>query len=290
MPTTTFTEDIALSVNGGKDTLALSNTTTDVGITIGVDTNIYRAGTNTLKTDDVFWAVDDIYSQGIIHAGHDTSNKVDIGHNGVASASAIAFNTDTNLYRNAANTLKTDDEFIIGINGGKDTLALTDTTADVGITIGADTNLYRSAANTLKTDDEFAIGINGGKDTLALTDTTANVGITIGVDTNLYRAGSNTLKTDDVFWAVDDIYSQGIIHAHHNGGANNVHIGSTGAASGPAIALGDSNHVSIRRGTGDPAGVVTANVGSLFLRSDGGATTTLYVKESGTGNTGWVAK
>lgn len=43
-------------------------------------------------------------------------------------------------------------------------------------------------------------------------------------------------------------------------------------------------------GTGSPAGVVTAPVGSIFLRTDGGAGTTLYVKESGTGNTGWVAK
>lgn len=43
-------------------------------------------------------------------------------------------------------------------------------------------------------------------------------------------------------------------------------------------------------GTGSPEGVVTANVGSLYSRTDGGAGTSLYVKESGTGNTGWVAK
>ena len=43
-------------------------------------------------------------------------------------------------------------------------------------------------------------------------------------------------------------------------------------------------------GTGSPEGVVTATVGSVFLRTNGGASTTLYVKESGTGNTGWVAK
>lgn len=43
-------------------------------------------------------------------------------------------------------------------------------------------------------------------------------------------------------------------------------------------------------GSGTPEGVVTATVGSLFTRTDGGADTTLYVKESGTGNTGWVAK
>jgi hypothetical protein len=42
--------------------------------------------------------------------------------------------------------------------------------------------------------------------------------------------------------------------------------------------------------TGTPEGVVTAPVGSLATRTDGGAATTLYIKESGTGNTGWVAK
>ena len=45
-----------------------------------------------------------------------------------------------------------------------------------------------------------------------------------------------------------------------------------------------------RTGAGTPEGVVTAPVGSLFTRTDGGANTTLYVKESGAGNTGWVAK
>lgn len=47
---------------------------------------------------------------------------------------------------------------------------------------------------------------------------------------------------------------------------------------------------TLRTGTGDPEGVVEAPVGSLFLRTDGGASTTLYVKESGVSNTGWAAK
>lgn len=41
---------------------------------------------------------------------------------------------------------------------------------------------------------------------------------------------------------------------------------------------------------GTPEGAVTAPVGAQCLRRDGGAATTLYIKESGTGNTGWVAK
>lgn len=44
------------------------------------------------------------------------------------------------------------------------------------------------------------------------------------------------------------------------------------------------------RGTGSPENVIAATVGSLYSRIDGGAGTTLYVKETGTGNTGWVAK
>lgn len=43
-------------------------------------------------------------------------------------------------------------------------------------------------------------------------------------------------------------------------------------------------------GSGTPEGAITAPVGSLYTRTDGGAGTTLYVKESGAGNTGWVAK
>lgn len=45
-----------------------------------------------------------------------------------------------------------------------------------------------------------------------------------------------------------------------------------------------------RYGTGSPEGAVTAPVGAVFHRTDGGAATSFYVKESGAGNTGWVAK
>ena len=44
------------------------------------------------------------------------------------------------------------------------------------------------------------------------------------------------------------------------------------------------------RGAGSPEGVLTAPIGSHYSRSDGGAGTSLYVKESGAGNTGWVGK
>lgn len=56
-----------------------------------------------------------------------------------------------------------------------------------------------------------------------------------------------------------------------------------------AIQFGTSP-VQIVSGTGDPNGVVTANPGSLYLNVAGGVNTGIYVKESGTGNTGWVSK
>ncbi|WP_129274601.1 hypothetical protein [Bradyrhizobium betae] len=43
-------------------------------------------------------------------------------------------------------------------------------------------------------------------------------------------------------------------------------------------------------GTGAPEGHVVAPVGSLFSRTDGGAGSTLYVKESGAGAAGWTPK
>lgn len=43
-------------------------------------------------------------------------------------------------------------------------------------------------------------------------------------------------------------------------------------------------------GVGSPEGAVTAPVGSLYTRTDGSLGSTLYVKEAGSGNTGWTAK
>lgn len=43
-------------------------------------------------------------------------------------------------------------------------------------------------------------------------------------------------------------------------------------------------------GTGTPNGVVVATPGSLYMNIGGGAGTALWVKETGSSNTGWVGK
>lgn len=63
-------------------------------------------------------------------------------------------------------------------------------------------------------------------------------------------------------------------------------LGAVAAATG----LTFSNGIKLLTGANTPEGAVTAPIGSLFLRTNGGAATSLYVKETGAGNTGWVGK
>lgn len=80
---------------------------------------------------------------------------------------------------------------------------------------------------------------------------------------NVYinNSGTNTIRTTDI---VQEYKDSGLLF--YNGGA----------------------YRNFTYGTGSPEGVVTGNIGDIFIRTDGGTGTTLYVKESGTGNTGWV--
>jgi hypothetical protein len=53
---------------------------------------------------------------------------------------------------------------------------------------------------------------------------------------------------------------------------------------------GDGETIRIYKGYGSPENSVAAGVGSIYLRLDGGANTSIYIKESGSSNTGWQAK
>ena len=159
--------------------------------------------------------------------------------NAINAVDAIIMGGDTNLYRGAADTLRTDDSLIVGINlnvNGNTTLGdaatdqtvirgiakIADSSSTNGILFGSgdanyDTNLYRSATDTLKTDDNFVVAANttlGDANTdqtvirgiAKIADSSATNGILFGsgdanYDTNLYRSAANTLRTDDAFIA-----------------------------------------------------------------------------------------
>lgn len=65
---------------------------------------------------------------------------------------------------------------------------------------------------------------------------------------------------------------------------------SLGAISPTSVAAsGTITGSNLIRGAGSPEGAVTASVGTLYERTDGGSGTSAYIKESGAGNTGWTA-
>jgi hypothetical protein len=94
----------------------------------------------------------------------------------------------------------------------------------------------------------------------------------------------NNLVSGTAFaWAVTGTGS-GSRHQWSVGGTNRLVVDNSGIRHGSTAAPFSTS------GSGSPEGVVTAIVGSFYLRTDGGAATSIYIKESGTGNTGWVAK
>jgi hypothetical protein len=120
---------------------------------------------------------------------------------------------DTNLYRSATATLKTDQDFrsagsITALDGNASfQIALT----SLGVRFGnpADTNLYRSAAGQLKTDGMILTGNSviscyGGVGEVFLSYGGPAVAATIAFgtnrDTNLYRQAASALRTDGEMW------------------------------------------------------------------------------------------
>ena len=123
----------------------------------------------------------------------------------------------------------------------------------ININSGTIGNLYVFRARAETTGSGT---VSGNRYGLFIAD--QNIGTVSGTVYNLYSAGS----------------------ARRNVFEGQVEVGSK-------ILLGTAE---LRFGTGSPEGAVTAPVGSAYFRTDGGANTTFYVKESGSGNTGWVAK
>lgn len=131
--------------------------------TTTLDTNLYRSAADTLATDDTFNA-------GLnVRARFGAVTQVSIGDIGAAGA-GLSFGSagDTNLYRSAANTLKTDDDFhgagfLFAYQGNVEQVRLGPTGPGPGVLFGSagDTNLYRQGAGILKTSSHFEISTTG---------------------------------------------------------------------------------------------------------------------------------
>ena len=131
------------------------------------------------------------------------------------------------------------------------------------------------------------------------------------------ESGSNT-GSDFMIWRYTDAgafvasafavqRSTGFIGANETSPGAQFDVRGTSSSTGSALRVRNStpttlfqidnngdvtlfNGVKLVTGSGSPEGVVTAPTGSMYLNTAGGASTTLYVKTSGSGNTGWTAK
>jgi hypothetical protein len=127
--------------------------------------------------------------------------------------------------------------------------------------------------------------------------------------------GATVFSRDEVFgWSITDPATESIIPASDDSialgsalkrfaslyavdailtTATATTITATGNISGADLTASGKVLVGSTRqivsGTGSPESAVTAPMGSLYLRTDGASDTTLYVKTSGSGNTGWQA-
>lgn len=174
---------------------------------------------------------------------------------------------------------------------------LSDSTSNTSIIQGATSNAVKKAfdrATFVNSAQVNRLGLN------AFTEATPMSDYPLGYSVFYVQSSSNpwsilsagfgvveVLKTVDLSWGIQRITE------HGNSASRGVHyraVGSneSGIPWGEWEKLITSN--DIKSGTGSPEGIVTARIGTLYLRTDGGANTTFYVKETGTGNTGWKAK
>jgi hypothetical protein len=138
-------------------------------------------------------------------------------------------------------------------------------------------------ASATQVNDVIAIGNNavvGGNNAVAIgSGTSANAAgaVVIGRDSAGTAASTAT---------VNDFLLGTTLHTVRVPGAL---VCTTTVDASSGFRHGSATMPSWTKGAGTPEGAVTAPVGSLFSRTDGGTDTAIYRKEAGTGNTGWVA-
>ena len=171
------------------------------------------------------------------------------------------------------------------------------------------------SGNTLHGVGDYTINLNGDCDYSALTGNTLNGSGTATKGVMVNSCTGVTITGNVIYNHTQDavmLYSTraspyviayttitgntlagnaNAISAQFSGGAA---YGTNVKVSGNAGVVYDTQDLLhtllVRTGTGTPENAVSAGVGSLFLNYGGSTGTTLYVKETGSGNTGWVAK
>jgi parallel beta-helix repeat protein len=162
------------------------------------------------------------------------------------------------------------------------------------ISIGGQDGSYRCTVghNTiLGMENASNSSVAAGIDVAGASSRNVIIGNTMDVSGggNTVNYGVSSRSTTDRSVIIGNVVlNAGTYGIQSDGDGDVVHGNSPTGSTGPYNLIG-TNTDGILSGSGTPESAVTAPVGTLFKRTDGGAGTTLYVKESGTGNTGWIA-
>lgn len=179
------------------------------------DVSLYRAGAYQLQTNSYLVA-----GKGI---------QAGVESDGTTPALGIRFgaSADTNLYRSAPDTLKTDDSFVVGgsltVSGtfSAGTFSPANISTPGNLAVGGaiyfgvgDVNLYRLTADNLKTDDTLhaagsLVASSGGAGHVYVRNDSGRVYFGVNDDVSLYRSGGGALSTGGTFAAGGRFFSGG---------------------------------------------------------------------------------
>jgi hypothetical protein len=177
----------------------------------------------------------------------------------------ILFGSDTNLYRSAADTLKTDDSLVVAVNltvnsltsgrvpfastsgllvdssaftytTGTGQLALTTTGSGAGILLGGDAQLYRSAADVLRTPDSLTVDVN------LTVSGTASIGAVGGTTGTINLLGSTSGTVSVLVQAAAGTYNFNLPTTAGSSG----HVLTSGGGGATAMTWTDPASLAVR--------------------------------------------
>lgn len=162
----------------------------------------------------------------------------------------MTFGTDTNLYRSAADTLKTDDTLVVGTGQSfwAPAMNIDHATPKLSFNVTGVAERayiqYSTATPALRIDSDESIQLAPANITALTLDSAGKLLFGTALDTNLYRYAADSLATDDALYLLRNAtgYSQNINNPHATGTGINVTLGAATSAVLKAQITGDAGY------------------------------------------------
>ena len=205
--TTVRTSSLKMTLTGAGQ-LQVSTTGSSAGILLGGDAQIYRSAADTLRTPD------SLIVDANLTVGSLTSTRVPFASTGglLVDSSAFTFITGTGQ------------------------LVLSTTGSSAGILIGGDTQIYRSAADTLRTPDSFVVDSN------LTVSGTASVGAVGGTTGTINLVGSTSGTVSVLVQAAAGTYNFNLPTTAGSSG----HVLTSGGGAGSPMTWTDPASLAVR--------------------------------------------